>query len=220
VDTDYGRLLGGEILGDQSRIALFDRWAERYDQQLVAPRGVFEGYHDVLERVLRDAEARPGMQVLDLGVGTGNLAKRFLDLGCTLWCVDFSPGMLDRARAKLPPARFIEMDLRSEWTCALDRRFDRIVSTYVFHEFDLDTKVRLLRRGVSAHLKSGGRVVVGDIAFPSMRALVEAGADAWDEEEHYWAAQETIAACAHVGLRATYTQVSWCGGVFVVVPAE
>ena len=129
-----------------------------------------------------------------------------------------APAMLARARAKLPGVRFVEMDLRDEWPAALDRRFDRIVSTYVFHEFDLDTKVRLLRRCASTHLQPGGRMVVGDIAFPSTSALLAAHADTWDEEEHYWAADETIAACARVGLRATYTQVSRCGGVFVFEP--
>ena len=185
-------------MGEQSRIGLFDRWAENYDRQLDAPRGIFEGYDDVLARVVRDADAQPRMQVLDLGAGTGNLAKRFLDLGCTLWCADFSPAMLAQARAKLPGARFVEMDLRDDWPAALDRRFDRIVSTYVFHEFDMETKVRLLRQCASAHLLPGGWIVVGDIAFPSMRALKAAHADTWDEEEHYWAAEETIAACAPV----------------------
>ena len=203
-------------MSDPCRIGLFDRWAERYDQQLETPRGVHEGYDDVLARVVRDAAAQPGMEVLDLGVGTGNLALRFHHLGCVLWCADFSPAMLARARAKLPAARYVEIDLRDEWPAALDRRFDRIVSTYVFHEFDLETKVRLLCTCVRAHLKPRGRVVVGDIAFPSMRALLAAGADRWDEEEYYWAAEEAIAACARAGLRATYAQVSRCGGVFVV----
>ena len=96
--------------------------------------------------------------------------------------------------------------------------FDRIVSTYVLHEFDLATKVGLLERLVRHQLTAQGRIVVGDISFVSMEALQQAGADHWDEEEHYWAADETIAACRRVGLRATYKQVSSCGGVFAFEP--
>jgi hypothetical protein len=40
----------------------------------------------------------------------------------------------------------------------------------------------------------------------------------WDEDEHYWAADETISACEQAGLRATYQQVSSCGGVFAITP--
>ena len=47
-------------------------------------------------------------------------------------------------------------------------------------------------------------------------ALQQAGADHWDEDEHYWVADKAIAACAAVGLQATYAQVSSCGGVWVV----
>ena len=59
-----------------------------------------------------------------------------------------------------------------------------------------------------------------DIAFESAQARTDAGADHWDEEEHYWAADETRVACALAGLRFTYTQVSSCGGVYVFRPGS
>jgi SAM-dependent methyltransferase len=206
-------------LSDQDRIPLFDRWAARYDRQLDDPRGIHEGYDEVLELVVRRADPHPGMDVLDLGVGTGNLAQRFRERGCALWCVDFSPAMLARARGKLPGARFFEVDLRDEWPAALDGPFDRIVSTYVFHEFDLQTKVHLLADRAGPRLRPGGWIVVGDVSFPNRDALLSAGADRWDEDEYYWAADEALAALAGAGLSARYTQVSVCGGVYRIVPA-
>jgi hypothetical protein len=92
-------------------------------------------------------------------------------------------------------------------------RWDR---QYVFHEFDLATKVHLLARLAHDRLAAQGRIVVGDVAFPSLQALQQAGADHWDEDEHYWVAGEAIAACEAAGLQATYMQVSSCGGVWVV----
>jgi putative AdoMet-dependent methyltransferase len=205
-------------VSDQDRVQLFDRWAERYDRSVQSATGLHEGYEEVLDLVVQLADAQSGMRVLDLGVGTGNLARRFVALGCAVWGVDFSPAMLDKARAKVPEVRFVQMDLRQEaWPDALaGQRFERIVSTYVFHEFDLKTKVRILTRLVHEHLAAQGRIVVGDVAFADRQALERAGADHWDEDEHYWVADEAIAACEGAGLGAVYTQASSCGGVLVV----
>jgi putative AdoMet-dependent methyltransferase len=204
---------------EQSRIGLFDRWAEGYDDSIQTESGLHEGYDRVLDRVVDAAGARPGMRVLDLGIGTGNLSVAFVALGCEVWGVDFSPLMLARARDKLPQVHLVQVDLLAEWPDALDRRYERIVSTYVFHEFDLATKVRMLDRLAHCYLAAQGRIVIGDVAFETVQALRRAGAGHWDDEEHYWVATEAIAACQRVGLHATYVQVSSCGGVFVIEPA-
>jgi cyclopropane fatty-acyl-phospholipid synthase-like methyltransferase len=200
---------------EQDRVALFDRWSETYDRGVLDESGVHEGYDEVLETVVHAADVRPGKRVLDLGIGTGNLAQRFVALGCVVWGVDFSPAMLAKARCKLPGVTLVQADLRGEWPPALKGPFDRIVSTYVLHEFSLEHKVALLRHLANRCLAPGGRIVIGDIAFESAQARTDAGAEHWDEEEHYWAADETRAACAPAGLRFTYTQVSSCGGVYV-----
>jgi putative AdoMet-dependent methyltransferase len=207
-------------MSDPGRAEIFDRWAEHYDRSVQSGSGLHEGYGEVLDLVVRSAEARPGMRVLDLGAGTGNLAQRFLARGCEVWGTDFSPAMLAKARVKLPQAKLVHMNLLADdWPEGLaGQRFDRIVSTYVFHEFALATKISLLTRLTAHHLTPGGWIVIGDVAFPDREALARAGADHWDEDEAYWAADEALAACAAAGLRATYTQVSRCGGVFVVQP--
>jgi len=203
----------------RERVDLFDRWAERYDGSVREATGVFDGYDEVLNQVVLDAGVQPAMRVLDLGVGTGNLAQRFVALGCVVWGADFAAAMLDRARVQVPQVILIQMDLRDKvWPGELGQRFDRIVSTYVLHEFDLATKIGLLDRLARHQLAARGRIVVGDIAFQNIEALRQAGADHWDEQEHYWAADETVEACKRVGLRVTYKQVSSCGGVFAIEP--
>jgi predicted TPR repeat methyltransferase len=204
------------------RIDLFDRWSETYDRSVLDESGVHDGYDRVLETVVRAAGAQHGQSVLDLGVGTGNLAQRFLALGCEVWGVDFSPAMLAKARVKLSQVRLFQADLLAPdgWPKDLNRRYDRIVSTYVFHEFNLEAKVCLLDRLARRHLAPGGCIVIGDIAFASGQARSDAGADHWDEDEHYWAADETVAACGEGRFLVTYTQVSGCGGVFVFEPAS
>jgi predicted TPR repeat methyltransferase len=202
-------------MSQHNRTELFDRWAETYDRSVLDESGIHEGYDRVLETVVRAAGAQPGQRVLDLGIGTGNLAQRFLTLGCAVWGVDFSPAMLARARAKAPQAHLVRADLMGDWPAELDGQFERIVSTYVFHEFSLEAKVGLLRRLADDHLADGGRIVIGDIAFSSAQARTDAGAQHWDPDEHYWAADETIKACRADRFQVIYTQVSRCGGVFV-----
>jgi putative AdoMet-dependent methyltransferase len=71
------------------------------------------------------------------------------------------------------------------------------------------------------HLSVSGRIVIGDIAFLTAQDREQTRArwtDRWDENEHYWVADEAIVACKKAGIQAVYTQVSSCGGVFVIEP--
>ena len=205
---------------------LFDAWAANYDQLLDggAASISFEGYEDVLAETVVQARVVPGMRVLDLGTGTGNLAARFLSAGCDIWGMDFSEGMLAKAREKLPGLHPVLADLRDEiWPHSLTRRFDRIVSAYVWHDFDLNYKMGLLKRLTGHYLASQGQVVIADIAYPDRTARAQAQAywgRLWSEAEHYWAADETIAACKAIGLGCTYQQVSSCAGIFVIKTAQ
>lgn len=202
-----------------NRIRLFDEWAKRYDQSIqVGGRFPFDGYQQVLSEIGRAAEIQRGLHVLDLGIGTGNLAALFADQGCSIWGLDFSTQMLEKAREKLPQAILVQADLLADWPPGLDQRFDRIVSAYVLHEFPLSAKLQLLRRLFDRHLTKDGLVVIGDIAFPTeaVRNLArEKWVDLWDEDEFYWAADEAKEAGEKLDIQFTYKQVSSCGGVFV-----
>jgi putative AdoMet-dependent methyltransferase len=203
---------------------LFDDWADSYDDETASPQHPFPhgGYDLVLAEVVKQAAVAPGQSVLDLGIGTAKLAVKLAALGCCIWGVDFSAEMLAQARAKLPDAVLVQVDLRDDWPPQIARRFDRIVSSYVLHEFDLDAKIAILRRAAD-HLVAGCRIVIGDIAFSTVEQRETARDrwyERWDDDEWYWAADETIVACREVGLEATYTQIARCGGVFMVVPSS
>jgi putative AdoMet-dependent methyltransferase len=196
----------------------FDDWAETYDRSILNEnRFPFFGYQQVLGTVVRLSSVQPGMRVLDLGTGTGNLAAAFAALGCEVWATDFSPKMLVLARRKLPQVQFVQADLRSGWPDGVDGQFDRMVSAYVFHHFELADKVRLSSMLIK-HLSPHGKLVVADIAFPDYASQEKVqqlvGAD-W-EEEFYWLADETLVAYHNAGLQAYFEPVSLCAGVFVI----
>jgi putative AdoMet-dependent methyltransferase len=206
-------------MSQSDRRQLFDHWAKDYDTTVRSTDSEFPlgGYDEVLAEVVRLAEARPQMRILDLGIGTGNLAEFFMRRGCAVWGIDFSAEMLVKARAKLPQAKLIQVNLLNHWPADLQQPFDRVVSAYVLHEFDLETKISLLQRIAAQHLSTSGWIVIADIAFPTIASRLEASrhwADAWDEDETYWAAEEAIAASEAAGFTATYRQVSKYGGVF------
>lgn len=194
----------------------FDAWAAQYDQDVTDDGFPFTGYARVLDEVVRQAQAAPGMRVLDLGTGTGNLAALFAAQGCELWCTDYSPKMLAIARAKLPAARIFEHDLRQPFPPELDRRFDAIVSAYVFHHLELPEKVAFIKKLLAENLATGGHLVIADLSFPDAQAfgaVRQAAGEGWDEEP-YWIAAEALPALQAAGIPAAYTQVSDCAGIY------
>ncbi len=85
----------------EAREQLFDEWAASYDESVGGYSGFpFEGYEQVLDLIAKRAGVEAGMEVLDLGIGTGNLAARFIDRNCALWGLDFSLKMLAKVRRK------------------------------------------------------------------------------------------------------------------------
>jgi putative AdoMet-dependent methyltransferase len=197
----------------------FNGWADHYDQSVLHTQYFpFKGYETVLDQVVALTNVQPGMSILDLGTGTGNLAVRFDALGCEVWGTDFSPAMLEKARLKLPDAHLFQMDLRGIWAPEMNRKFDDIVSAYVFHHFEFPLKVHLIKKLIHEHLMPGGRLLLADIAFESQAALEvvkQTVGDEW-EDEFYWLADETVPALTEANLQAVFYKISSCGGIFEI----
>ena len=183
--------------------AQFDRWAATYDADVAGGVGFpFAGYDRVLARVIELADLAPGMAVLELGPGTGNLTAQLVERGAAVWALDFSAEMLARARARVPAAHLAQAHLLGDFPADFHRPFDRVVSTYTFHEFPLPDKLALLRRLFADHLCAGGMVVIGDIGFPTVAArdtIRAAAGDGWDDE-YYWIMDEVEPALRTPGL--------------------
>jgi malonyl-CoA O-methyltransferase len=100
----------------------YDRWAEIYDGE---GNPLVELEEPEIDRRLGAVD---GLALLDVGCGTGRHALRLAARGARVTALDFSPGMLERARAK-PGAnavRFVEHDLAAPLPFA-DGAFDRVV---------------------------------------------------------------------------------------------
>ena len=93
--------------------AIFSRHAEAYERRLeqIMSRGEARGRQRAIELL----EAAPGMRVLDLACGPGNLTARVAPLvfpGGAVVGVDLAPGMIERARKRrIAGATFEVMDI-------------------------------------------------------------------------------------------------------------
>ncbi len=112
----------------------------------------------LLERLEGFGVGLPGQRLLDLGTGTGSLARQFAARGCTVIGLDPSEPMLEQARALDAQAGVpVEYKLgRAEETGFPDESFDVVTAGQCWHWFDRAAA------GVEAHriLRPGGRMVI------------------------------------------------------------
>ncbi len=137
----------------------YDRWSEIYDQEANPLIGLEE---PVVREALGDVA---GLSVLDLGCGTGRHALWLAGAGASVTAVDFSEGMMEKARAKpgAEKVRFLVHDLHERLPFA-DRSFDRVVSGLVLEHLHALVPFFSETRRV---LKPGGRAVVSGM-HPAM----------------------------------------------------
>ena len=74
------------------------------------------------------------------------------------------PACQKLAKATLLPLKFADND----WTILADEHFHRVVAAYALHEFPLAHVVASVQRRLGDHLTSLGRIVLGDVAVPSV----------------------------------------------------
>jgi ubiquinone/menaquinone biosynthesis C-methylase UbiE len=137
----------------------YDRWSEVYDED-GNPLVFLEESH-----VTRTLGNVAGLSILDVGCGTGRHAVRLAQSGAKVTGIDFSSGMLARAKSK-PGAEtvtFLEYDIAQPLPFEAGS-FDRVLSCLVLdHVADLRAFFAELRRVC----RTDGFVVVS-VMHPAM----------------------------------------------------
>lgn len=175
----------------------FDLWAEGYDASVglsdEAGSYPFAGYGAILNAIYGRVLGASGRVVLDLGFGTAALTAKLYERGCAVYGQDFSPRMLELARAKMPNAALYQGDFANGLTAPLTRlKYDAIIATYSLHHLTDAQKVSLLNQLLPL-LNETGCIYIGDVTFETRAELLKcraaSGAE-WDEDEIYFVYDE------------------------------
>jgi SAM-dependent methyltransferase len=129
----------------------YDDWAPSYDDQ---PNQLLEIEEPIVREIL---DGLPIGVALDAACGTGRHAAYLAKLGHTVIGVDSSPGMLTRAREKVPQGQFYEADLH-ELPLADDSVDIVVCAIALVHLADIVGPFREFARV----LRPGGHLVVSD----------------------------------------------------------
>ena len=197
----------------------FDLWADGYDSSVglsdESDSYPFAGYRDILNEIYCKVMSRPGCSVLEIGFGTGTLAKRLYDQGIAVYGQDFSQQMIDIAKEKMPEANLYKGDFADGLVRQLkERSYDFITATYSLHHLNDAQKLVFLKE-LYEHLEKGGMILIGDVGFETraeLEKLREQEGDAFDDEEFYFAAEQFRD--DFPSLR--FEQKSVCGGIITI----
>lgn len=199
----------------------YERWSED-KRSSDAPEGFpFQGYNQVLDRIVEASGARPEEGILELGIGTGILARRFLERACRVIGLDDCSDRLAEAKRKHPGLILHRSDMRSPWP-QFQTPIHHVVAAYSLHELTLGGKLLVVRRALDL-LPKNGRVLIGDVAFPSRSARLAASMryrDRWDHNEHYWAADETADYFGELGISSHFEAMTPCSALMIFERAE
>jgi len=151
---------------------VFMKWLERspqdYDRgiRLLTLGALEKLHHEIVQRYIQ-----AGMNVLEIGCGSGALAAEMAKQGAAVVGIDASAGMLAQAKKRIENESLGEkVDLHLMDASMLAETFDPasfdcIVASLVLSEMPLDDQTYLLQ-SCSKLLKPGGRLLIADEVLP------------------------------------------------------
>src|SRR5688500_16452879 len=152
-------------------------WSETYDS-------VENKTRDLEARALREIITGENPEILEIGCGTGKNTQFLETKAERVVAVDFSPEMLERAKAKIcaEHVEFRRMDLREDWAFA-DRSFDLVTCSLALEHIE---NIDFVFSEASRVLKNGGRFYIGELhpfkQYNGTKARFETGAGVFELE--------------------------------------
>lgn len=168
---------------------LFNNWADSYNESVrKSEEGSypFAGYSDIKLEIFKEISRSSGKEILDMGIGTGEITGPLYDLGYNITGVDFSSKMIELAQKKMPYAKMIKSNFL-DMIKYLDKKYDYIIFNYSIHHLDYDKQVDLLA-SLYDYLNDKGMILIGDVSTMNdfdMEKLRNKYLRIWDDEEYY-----------------------------------
>ncbi|RIW38525.1 class I SAM-dependent methyltransferase [Bacillus salacetis] len=196
-------------------VDLFNNWAQTYDQTVsedgdIEYREVFENYEDILQSVVRNTK---GPNVLEFGVGTGNLTRKLVNRGYNVFGIEPSEEMLKIGQLKVPEAKIKDGDFLD--FPVPDLQITSIVSSYAFHHLTDPEKEKAIGK-YSRILPADGVIVFADTVFKdeaAKRGIMEHAIASYFNNlvddlnsEHYTYLETLRAMCERHGFSVEFIQ--------------
>ncbi|WP_294242883.1 class I SAM-dependent methyltransferase [Pseudobutyrivibrio sp.] len=197
----------------------FDLWADGYDKSVGVSEEdntyPFAGYKKILGSIYETIMKKPNAVVLDIGFGTATLTTKLYENGCGIYGQDFSSRMIELASEKMPDAHLYQGDFSQGLVEELKQEvYDFIVATYSIHHMADDQKIVFLRELLD-HLRDGGKIIIGDVAFKNRDELdvckKDCG-DEWDDDEIYCVADDLKEEFPNL----TFEKMTFCSGILML----
>ena len=137
----------------------FDRWSKTYDSSPIR----FWMRHFQIP-ALREIQFYPGIKILDLSCGTGELLQTLLQKindKAELYGLDISEDMLRKARQKLP-AEVVLVHGDVHHLPFDSKKFDYVLCTEAFHHYHSQNLAIAEMKRV---LKNDGKIIIVDVNF-------------------------------------------------------
>lgn len=127
--------------------------------------GIYDRLFENMNKGLRLAGIRmfrpsKGMNILDVGCGTGTHLELYQRYGCNLYGIDLSPSMLEVARMRLEDSARLELGDATSMPYE-DGKFDLIISMLSLHEMAQQTRSGVLSE-MKRVLKDDGHILLID----------------------------------------------------------
>jgi len=110
-----------------------------------------------------------GMNILDVGCGTGSHLELYQRYGCNLYGLDLSPSMLEFARKRLGNNAQLDLGNATDMPYK-DNKFDLVISMLALHEMTPETRQRVLSE-IQRVLKEDGHILLIDFHPGSYKPL-------------------------------------------------
>ena len=151
--------------------ALFDDWADDYDETVESKDGeyseIFQNYQEILNETVKHISKYKGAKVLDIGAGTGNLTNAASKIGYNVIGIEPNIKMRAIASEKYPfikflPGTFLSLPIE-------DNSLDAIINSYAFHNLTNSEKIEAVKL-FKNKLGKDGVVVITDTMYESESA--------------------------------------------------
>ncbi len=135
----------------------FDKMAETYDEGLEGKLS-----QKLYDMVTENAEIQSGMNVLDIGCGTGTILQRLSEqYSFHGFGIDIEEKMLEQARLKCPDMQILQCSCDD--TPFEDGQFDVLIACMAYHHFPNKDS---FSKECARLLKKGGKLYIADPKLP------------------------------------------------------